>query len=121
MPTGLFKTLFSFIALLHTRNTFPLQEKSVAKLNMFAKNLSVPKTKLLAEKALAALAKGFRKKAGKSRAQAARAKRGSQTSIFNADESPAQSLHKGGARMIETYSPFRVIGPVFHVRKKSYW
>ena len=86
---------------------------------MFAKNLSVPKTKLLTEKELAALAKGFRKKAEKSRAQAAREMRVSQTSIFNAEESPAQSLLKLRVRMIETYSPFRVIGPVFHVRKKS--
>src|ERR1039458_3614537 len=92
MPTGLFKTLFSFIALLHTRNTFPLQEKSVAKLNMFAKNPSVPKTKLLTEKELAALAKGFRKKAGKSRAQAAREMRVSQTSIFNRSEEHTSEL-----------------------------
>jgi hypothetical protein len=87
---------------------------------MFAKNLSVPKTKLLAEKELAALAKGFRKKAEKSRAQAAREMRVSQTSIFNAEESPAQSLLKLRVRMIETYSPFRVVGPVFHVRKKPH-
>lgn len=78
----------------------------------------MPKTKLLVERELTALAKGFRKKAGKSRAQAAREMRVSQTSIFNAEESPAQSLLKLRVRMIETYSPFRVAGPVFRLQGK---
>jgi DNA-binding XRE family transcriptional regulator len=95
------------------------QEKYVAKVNIFADNPTMPKTELLAENELAALAKGFRKKAGKSRAQAAREMRVSQTSIFNAEESPAQSLLKLRVRMIEAYSPFKVVGPVFHLRKKS--
>lgn len=87
-------------------------------MNIFVKNLSVPKTKLLAEKELAALAKGFRKKAGKSRAQAAREMHVSQTSIFNAEESPAQSLFKLRTRMIEAYSPYKIRGPVYLLENK---
>jgi len=76
------------------------------------------KTKSLAERELAFLAKCFRKKAGKSRAQAAREMRVSQTSIFNAEESPGQSLLKLRIRMIEAYSPFKVVGPMFSLLKR---
>jgi len=72
----------------------------------------------LTERELAALAKRFRKKAGKSRAQAAREMNVSQTSIFNAEESPEQSLLKLRIRMIETYSGFAVVGPVFLLEEK---
>jgi DNA-binding XRE family transcriptional regulator len=73
---------------------------------------------LLSEADLAKLAKRFRKKAGKSRAQAAREMRVSQTSIFNAEETPTQSLAKLRARMIEQYSEFKVTGPVFYLKRK---
>ena len=72
----------------------------------------------LHETELAALAKKFRKEAGKKRAQAARDMEVSQTSIFNAEESPEQGLTKLRKRMIETYSPFKVTGPVFFLDKK---
>ena len=72
----------------------------------------------LVEKDLIALAKRFRKQAGKTRAQAAREMGVAQTSIFNAEESPGQSLLKLRMRMIEAYSPFKVVGPVFHLEKK---
>jgi DNA-binding XRE family transcriptional regulator len=62
---------------------------------------------------LAQLAKQFRSKAGKSRAEAAREMRVSQTSIFNAEETPAQGLVKLRIRMIERYSQFKIVGPVF--------
>ena len=77
----------------------------------------MPKTSL-AEKDLVALAKRFRKQAGKTRAQAARDMAVSQTSIFSAEETPEQGLTKLRVRMIETYSPFKVVGPVFHLKKK---
>ena len=72
----------------------------------------------LNEKQLTALAKHIRKKAGVSRAQAARDMDVSQTSIFHAEESPEQGLVKLRSRMIEKYSEFKVIGPVFHLEKK---
>ena len=71
-----------------------------------------------AETELAALAKRFRKRAGITRAQAARDMGVSQTSIFNAEETPEQGLLKLRTRMIEAYSPFKVVGPVFHLEKK---
>ena len=74
--------------------------------------------KLLSEKDLASLARRLRKKAGKTRAQAAREMGVAQTSIFNAEESPHLSLLKMRIRMIEAYSAFKVIGPVFYLKRK---
>ena len=71
-----------------------------------------------AETKLAALAKRFREEAGTTRAQAARDMKVSQTSIFHAEESPDQGLTKLRVRMIETYSTFNVIGPVFFLKRK---
>ena len=71
-----------------------------------------------AETKLAALAKRCREEAGKTRAQAARDMKVSQTSIFHAEESPDQGLTKLRMRMIETYSTFNVIGPVFFLKRK---
>ena len=76
------------------------------------------KKEFLTEKELAAFAKQFRKKAGKRRADAARDMGVSQTSIFNAEESPEQGLQKLRMRMIEAYSPFAVVGPVYLLKKK---
>jgi DNA-binding XRE family transcriptional regulator len=74
--------------------------------------------KLLTEKDLAALAKRFRKQAGKSRAKAGRELGVSHVSIHRAEENPEESLLKLRTRMIEAYSPFKVRGPVFHLEKK---
>ena len=74
--------------------------------------------KLLTEKDLAALAKRFRKQAGKSRAKAGREMGVSHVSIHRAEENPEESLLKLRTRMIEAYSPFKVVGPVFHLEKK---
>ena len=73
---------------------------------------------LVSEKNLAALAKRFRKQSGKTRAQSAREMEVSQTSIFQAEEMPEQALLKLRVRMIETYSPYKVTGPVFLLEKK---
>jgi len=70
------------------------------------------------ENDLALLAKTFRRQAGKTRAQAAREMGVAQTSIFNAEETPAESLLKLRMRMIETYSKFKVRGPVFLLEEK---
>jgi DNA-binding XRE family transcriptional regulator len=74
------------------------------------------KKQSLTETDLAALAARFRKEARKSRAQAAREMGVSQTSIFNAEESPEQSLRM---RMIEAYSRFDVIEAVFLVEREE--
>jgi DNA-binding XRE family transcriptional regulator len=74
--------------------------------------------KLLTENDLATLAKRFRKQAGKTRAEAGRKLGVSHVSIHRAEENPDESLFKLRTRMIEAYSPFKVIGPVFHLEKK---
>ena len=74
--------------------------------------------KLLTEKDLAALAKRFRKQAGKSRAKAGRELGVSHVSIHRAEENPEESLLKLRTRKIKAYSPFKVRGPVFHLEKK---
>jgi DNA-binding XRE family transcriptional regulator len=75
-------------------------------------------SKAFREKDLVAFAKRFRKQAGIRRAQAARDMKVSQTSIFNAEESPEQGLVKLRIRMIEAYSPYKVKGPMFFLEKK---
>jgi DNA-binding XRE family transcriptional regulator len=71
------------------------------------------KEQSVSERSLAGLAKRFRRKAGKTRAQAAREMAVSQTSIFQAEEIPRQALLKLRMRMIEAYSPYKVRGPMF--------
>jgi len=74
--------------------------------------------KLLTENDLAALAKSFRRQAGKSRSAAGREMGVSHVSIHRAEENPEESLLKLRTRMIEAYSPFKVVGPVFHLKRK---
>jgi DNA-binding XRE family transcriptional regulator len=74
--------------------------------------------KLLTENDLAALAKRFRKQAGKTRAEAGRELEVSHVSIHRAEENPEVSLLKLRMRMIEAYSPFKIVGPVFHLEMK---
>ena len=73
---------------------------------------------IVTEEGMAALAMRFRMQAKKTRAQAARDMGVAQTSIFHAEESPTQSLLKLRMRMIEAYSPYHVVGPVYHLKKK---
>ena len=73
---------------------------------------------MVAERGMAALARSCRKQAKKTRAQAARDMGVAQTSIFHAEESPEQSLAKLRIRMIEKYSPYRVTGPVYILKRK---
>ena len=74
--------------------------------------------KTFSEHQLATVARRYREQAGITRAQAARDMEVSQTSIFHAEESPEQGLVKLRTRIIETYSPFKVVGPVFFLQKK---
>jgi len=81
----------------------------------------MPQKQLLTEKDLAALAKRFRIQAGKTRSEAGRELGVSHVSIHRAEENPEESLLSLLSlrrRMIETYSQLRVIGPVFHLKKK---
>ena len=78
----------------------------------------MPRKATLNEKDLAVLAKNFRKQAHTTRAQAARDMKVSQTSIFNAEQTPDQSLVKLRIRMIEAYSKFKVTGPVYLLEEK---
>ena len=72
----------------------------------------------MSEMALARFAKNFRKNASKTRAQAAREMNVAQTSIFQAEEMPEQALFKLRQRMIEAYSPFKIVGPVYYLKRK---
>jgi DNA-binding XRE family transcriptional regulator len=74
--------------------------------------------KMFKEDELAAAAKQMRTRAGRSRAQAARDMRVSQTSIFHAEESPQEGLVKLRIRMIQKYSPYKVVGPVYLLQRK---
>jgi DNA-binding XRE family transcriptional regulator len=74
--------------------------------------------KMYAESELAALAKVCREKAGKSKAEVARELNVSEPSLFNAEESPALSLTKLRIRIIETYSPSKIVGPVYLLERK---
>jgi hypothetical protein len=118
MPTGLFKTLFSFIYYFIPENEGARQEKSVAKAAIFWFGLTMRVKNFVGEKKLAALAKQFREASGKSKADAARQLRVSAPSVFNAEERPELSLTGLRIRMIETYSLFKVVGPVFHLKRK---
>lgn len=70
------------------------------------------------ETQLAGLAKQFREAAGKSKVDAARELGVAAPTIFNAEERPEMSLTKIRVRLIEAYSPFKVVGPVFFLQRK---
>jgi hypothetical protein len=70
------------------------------------------------EKELANFAKKFRQAAGKSKSEAARELKVAPSSIFNAEERPELSLTSLRIRLIEAYSPYRVQGPVYILKKK---
>jgi hypothetical protein len=72
----------------------------------------------MTENDMAVTARLFRRQAGRTRAQAARDMKVSQTSIFHAEESPEQGLAKLRMRMIEAYSQFKVRGPVYLLEDK---
>jgi DNA-binding XRE family transcriptional regulator len=76
------------------------------------------KKTFLAESALAALAKKTRKASGKRKAQVARELGVSPPSLHSAEERPEMSLHKLRIRMIEAYSSYKVVGPVYYLERK---
>jgi DNA-binding XRE family transcriptional regulator len=74
--------------------------------------------KYFCENDLAVLARHFREKAGKSKAEAARELGVAKPSITNAEGKPELSLTKLRIRIIETYSSYTVIGPKFSLKHK---
>ena len=72
----------------------------------------------IAERELASLAKKFREAAGKSKTEAARELGVSAPSVFNAEERPELSLTSLRIRLIERYSLYRVLGPVYLLKRK---
>jgi DNA-binding XRE family transcriptional regulator len=71
------------------------------------------------ESQLASLARKFRIKAGKNRAEAARHLGVARQAIIYAEDHPKKSFTKLRCRIIETYSPFKIKGPVFLVQSKQ--
>ncbi len=74
---------------------------------------------LVAENKLAGLAKKCRQKKGLTKAQVARDMGVKEPSVFHAEESPDKPYTKLRLRMIEAYSEFEVVGPVFVLREKK--
>ncbi len=78
----------------------------------------VPKDTQVNETDLAALAKRCREASGKNRAQAARELGVARPTLIQAEDSPDKSLFKLRKRIIEKYSPYRLVGPVYWLRRK---
>jgi hypothetical protein len=76
------------------------------------------KRAFLTESDLAALAKKTRQATGKRKVEVAHELAVAPPSIFNAEENPLMSLHKLRIRMIETYSRYKVVGPVYYLERK---
>jgi hypothetical protein len=76
------------------------------------------KKTLFLESELAALAKKTRQTVGKRKVQVARELGVAAPSVFNAEERPDMGLHKLRIRIIETYSKYRVVGPVYYLERK---
>lgn len=75
--------------------------------------------KLVSEVELASLAKKFRMRARKNRAEAARELAVARQAIIYAEDHPHKSFTKLRCRIIEMYSPYRVRGPVFLFERKK--
>lgn len=78
----------------------------------------MPRTQVYAEHELAAVAKKFRVAAGKNRSQAARELGVARPSLIHAEDHAEKPLIKLRMRIIEKYSPYRVVGPHFLLKRK---
>ena len=78
----------------------------------------MPPKKLFDPAELGALAKSYRLKSGKRKGDAADEFGVARTSIQLAEENPEQSLTALRKRLIEAYSPYRVVGPVYFLERK---
>jgi DNA-binding XRE family transcriptional regulator len=73
----------------------------------------------VSEQGLAGLAKKFRTAAGKNRAEAARELGVARPSLIHAEDFPEKSFFKLRCRIIEKYSSYKVVGPLFLLQAKS--
>jgi DNA-binding XRE family transcriptional regulator len=71
------------------------------------------------EKQLAGVAKKFRNQSGKNKSEAATELGVHRATISVAEEKPEQSLTALRIRMIEKYSPYKVVGPVYMLEKRK--
>ena len=78
----------------------------------------MPRKRFYSESELNTLAKEFRLKSGKKKADAGRELDVARSNIQLAEENPEQSLTRLRIRMIEKYSPYRVVGPVYLLQRK---
>lgn len=78
----------------------------------------MPRTQVFAEHELAAVAKRFRVGTGKNRSQAARELGVARPSLIHAEDHPEKPLIKLRIRIIEKYSPYKVVGPSFSLKRK---
>lgn len=74
--------------------------------------------KIIQPSELAAAAKFHREAAGKTRSEVARELNVAQPTVHFAEEEPERALHKLRKQIIERYSEYEVIGPVYLLRKK---
>ena len=78
----------------------------------------MPKKIFYVESDLALLAKKARQATGKRKVEVARELGVAPPSVFNAEEQPELPLHKLRIRMIEMYSKYKVVGPVYYLKRK---
>jgi DNA-binding XRE family transcriptional regulator len=78
----------------------------------------MPKKIFYVESDFAELAKQARQATGKRKVEVARELGVAPPSVFNAEEHPNLPLHKLRIRMIETYSKYKVVGPVYYLERK---
>jgi DNA-binding XRE family transcriptional regulator len=71
------------------------------------------------DRELAALAKHFRKKTGRRKAAVAREVGITRSTMQDVEERPQQALAKLRIRVIEKFSPYTVIGPVYILKRKK--
>ena len=93
-------------------------KKKVASRAIFSYGCLVPKKIQVTEQELASLAKKFRSATGKNRAAAAHELGVAKPSLIQAEDSPKRSLFKLRKRIIEKYSAYKIVGPVYWLEKK---
>lgn len=103
-------------------NVITLDKKDIAANASFSYIEMMKKKIDVSEGGLAAFAKQYRLNTGKNRAQVARELNVARQAVIYAEDFPEKSFFKLRKRMIETYSPYKVIGPVLWLeegKKKS--
>lgn len=78
----------------------------------------MPARKLFTESELAVVAKQTREKSGKKKAEIARELGVNRANISYAEDHPEQSLTALRRKIIEKYSAYKVVGPLFLLKKK---